>query len=122
MTTCVIDVNEVNGDVREHYHLCSATCQYQALVTIANSATETQWHGLVPEYGAGEQTAGNGQTIEYGAWPGGCETDSDEWCAFCGAFLWHGLECECPDREAERLPLPDYGELVASYDSRMLRR
>lgn len=118
MTDHVIDINEPNGDLQEHWHLCSSACQYQGLAAIARSATQTQWRGLVPEYGAGEQAAANGQTVQYGAWPGGCETDYDEWCAYCGAFLWHGLECECEDRDHDRAPLAGFGELVATYTER----
>lgn len=111
----VIDVNDVSGDLEEHYHLCSSGCQYQGLTEMANSQTETQWRGVIPEYGAGTQRAANGQSVEYGAWPGGCETDYDEWCAYCGDFLWHGLNCECEDAETDRKPLDGFGELVLNY-------
>lgn len=30
------------------------------------------------------------------------ETDSDEFCAGCGDFLRHGLECECENPEEDR--------------------
>ena len=37
--------------------------------------------------------------VEYGAWPGGSETDYDVSCAGCKTLLWHGLDCECADKE-----------------------
>lgn len=30
------------------------------------------------------------------------ETGSDEWCAACGEFLGHGVDCECPDKDTDR--------------------
>jgi len=40
--------------------------------------------------------------------PGECEYD--KWCAWCGDFLEHGLNCDCPDTSEERAPL-SVGEL-----------
>src|ERR1035438_1780248 len=41
----------------------------------------------------------------YGAVPGGAETSADTWCGSCGAFMWHGSDCGCPDKTADRDPL-----------------
>lgn len=33
------------------------------------------------------------------------ERDTDEWCAACGDFIRHGLECGCEDRDSDRVPM-----------------
>jgi hypothetical protein len=43
--------------------------------------------------------------VSYGAVPGGAETSADTWCGACGEFMWHGADCECPDKTAARDPL-----------------
>ena len=57
--------------------------------------------------------------------PGGAETSADTWCGACGAFMWHGDDCECPDKTAERDPLdpppysaqcPECGEAAVRQD------
>lgn len=103
MSIHVIDFNAPNGDIVDREYLCSADCQYLTMIGLANS--DTAWRGLIPEYHAGTQRAGNGDSIEYGAWPCGEETDYDVWCANCGDFLWHGLNCDCDDRSVERDPV-----------------
>ena len=32
------------------------------------------------------------------------KSNVDTWCAWCGDFLSHGLECDCPDKHKEREP------------------
>ncbi|MCV7247642.1 hypothetical protein H7J07_05310 [Mycobacterium koreense] len=54
-------------------------------------------------------SAGNGVTV---AVVSAGETDYDVWCAACGEFLHHGLECDCaadedgtlPDRDPHQAP------------------
>ncbi len=43
--------------------------------------------------------------VSYGAVPGGTETSADTWCGACGGFMWHGADCECADKAADRDPL-----------------
>jgi hypothetical protein len=43
--------------------------------------------------------------ISYGAVPGGTETSADTWCGSCGGFMWHGADCDCPDKTADHEPL-----------------
>jgi len=43
--------------------------------------------------------------VSCGAVPGGAETSADTWCGACGGFMWHGADCECPDKTVEREPL-----------------
>ncbi len=98
MTMHIVEFNLVN-----HVHLCNQWCQYAYLVALRNRHEE--WRTIQPGYGPGKQYAASGESVQYGAWPGGCETDYDEWCAQCGAFLWHGLSCECEDKSVDRLPV-----------------
>lgn len=90
MSVHVIDVIR-DGQTEDHLHLCSGMCQANALVIL----------GATRDSGAGIQTV-DGSELSYGAHPGGCETDYDVWCAACGGFLWHGLECECANKDTDR--------------------
>lgn len=92
-----------DGQTEEHIHVCSDICQRDALVILGGAG----------DFGAGDQARPDGTKLIYGAIPGGCETDYDVWCAACGAFLWHGLNCECPDTDADRGPVKVFpGELL----------
>lgn len=58
-------------------------------------------------------------TVE-GDWPGGIETDYNEYCPACGTMLNHGLEVDdCDDRECPECP-PVVQNLVGSVDDYVL--
>lgn len=53
---------------------------------------------------------------EQGDWPGGWESDHNEYCPSCGAMLSHGLnDGECTDTECPDCP-PVVVNLVAPHD------
>jgi hypothetical protein len=94
MATYMITVSH-DGQTDDVLYLDSPGCQAVALAVMGAPGFTT----------AGTWEDPRGTLYEFGAWPGGCETDYDVWCAACGDFMWHGLECECPDRSVPREPV-----------------
>lgn len=78
-------------------YFCSADCMEKKV----NSVTS----GVHGRFDAGS-FEGNGVVYSWGK-VYSTETDTDVWDKVCGEFLWHGLECECEDRQTERDPLTE---------------
>ncbi len=52
------------------------------------------------EYYCGALCARDANVPEPSAWPGGMETDYDQYCASCGDHITCGLQCEDHDERA----------------------
>lgn len=95
--TYAIETLEDNGDLVDIHYFCGQFCSDDAERRVL----------------AAEQVYNNGRA-RFAFTEHICpETDYDVWCAECGDFLWHGIECECDDTSVDREPVEiREGELI----------
>lgn len=78
-----------------------ATCGHSNCTRAVLAAVGVNMRNLAPE-DVNEVPVGDDTYVTCGFLG---ESDSDEWCAACGDFLRHGMNCECPDPDRDREPL-----------------
>jgi hypothetical protein len=82
----VVDQNQSNGDIVDRFYFGSYRTM-QAWLLQHNVP-------ILSKHGQGKYTFPDGTSYEYGAWPGGSETDYDVYDAYDGTLLWKGLNSD----------------------------
>lgn len=97
MTTHILTTMD-NGQTEDVMYFDTVICMAKKVWSIAGVRDASRFI-------AGEKTGENGYSYSWGADADGSKTDYDMWCACCGDFMWHGMNCECENTETDREPL-----------------